>query len=79
MTWCKIGTFDRDLIAKAIELDQIKGDERLIAHYKEEPEGITLLATKDSIIDMIDDTVPEDATFEVWAPIVDDEEDNDEF
>lgn len=78
MMWCKVGTFDRDLIALAIQLNQIKGDERIIAKYKEESEGITLLATKDSLIDMIDDTVPEDAIFEVWAPIIDEEDDDNE-
>ena len=78
MMYIKECTYDRDTLAMAFQLDQIKGDERIIARYKEEPEGIILLATAENIFDMIDDTVPEGATFEVWAPVIPEEDDDNE-
>ena len=76
MKWCKVQNLTKELIPQAMATGMLNGEERIVARYKEEPEGIILLATGDSLIEMIDDTVPDDTIFEVWAPIVDIEEDN---
>lgn len=63
----KIYTITRDKLPSA--LPELLPDSYIVARYKEEPDGIILLANSDTIIDMIDDTVPKDAVFEIWAPV----------
>lgn len=70
MKWHKVQDLTKELILLAIATGILDDEKRVVARYKEESEGIILLATENSLIEMIDDTVPDDAIFEIWAPIV---------
>ena len=63
----KMFTMNKDELLSA--LPELLPDSYIVTRYKEEPDGIILLANSDTIIDMIDDTVPEDAEFEIWVPV----------
>ena len=68
MYWIKSNEFGKDEMLTLIELGLKLENTYIITRYKAEKQGIILLATSiDSLIEMIDDTVPEDAIFEVWT------------
>ena len=68
MYWIKSNEFGKDEMLTLIELGLKLDNTYIITRYKAEKQGIILLATSiDSLIEMIDDTVPEDAIFEVWT------------
>lgn len=68
MSWIKSNEFGKDEMLTLIELGLKLDNTYIITRYKAEKQGIILLATSiDSLIEMIDDTVPEDAIFEVWT------------
>ena len=68
MSWIKSNELTKDEMLTLIELGLKLDNTYIITRYKAEKQGIILLATSiDSLIEMIDDTVPEDAIFEVWT------------
>ena len=68
MSWIKSNEFGKNEMLTLIELGLKLENTYIITRYKAEKQGIILLATNtDSLIEMIDDTVPDDATFEIWT------------
>lgn len=68
MTWVKVEEWNKsDLLTKGP--DELFQWTRVVARYKAQPDGIILLFSDfDQLIQMIDDTVPDDAIFEIWMP-----------
>ena len=68
MKWVKVTEWTKDeLLARGpAELFEWT---RIVTRYKEEEDGIILLFNGfDQLVEMIEDTVPEDAVFEIWMP-----------
>lgn len=68
MAWIKTEELDKFDVIELAEANINMDNMYIVTRYKAEEQGIILLAsTVDSLIEMIDDTVPEDAIFEVWT------------
>lgn len=68
MSWIKDADLTRDDILALAQLGTELHDSYVVTRYKQESDGIILLASNmDQLIEMIDDTVPEDAMFEMWV------------
>lgn len=69
MNWVKVSELTaHDLVS--IAPNMIFDNARIVARYKEEPDGIVLLAANmEQLIEMIDDTCPDDAMFEIWGKV----------
>ena len=68
MSWIKDAELTRENILSLAQLGTELQDSYVITRYKQESDGIILLASNmDQLIEMIDDTVPEDAIFEIWV------------
>ena len=75
MSWTKDAVLTRNDILTLAQLGTDLHDSYIITRYKEEKDGVILLATNmDQLIEMIDDTVPEDAIFELWVKDAKDED-----
>ena len=67
MSWIKSAELSREDLLTLAELGLDLKDSYVITRYRQEKDGVILLATNmDQLIEMIDDTVPAEATFEIW-------------
>lgn len=75
MEWFKAFECNLKELVQLAHGNRITPNRRIVAKYLEEPDGIILLAKDiDQLIDMVNDTVPKDAMFEIWeTPDVDDD------
>lgn len=53
----------------AVQTNQLKDGHRVIWRAKDPDDNIIFLATKDTLIDMIEDTTEPTDTFEIWQDI----------
>ena len=69
MEWQKVSELSIHDLTSAIPF-MVFDNTYIVARYKEESEGIVLIAKDvDQLIDMIDDTCPKDAMFEIWTKV----------
>ena len=67
MSWMKNGEIPAPILVRMVQDDDITGDVHIVWKGKASADNVIFLATKETLIDMIDDTVEPSDVFEIWA------------
>ena len=67
MSWMKNGEIPAPILVRMVQDDAITGDVHIVWKGKASADNVIFLATKETLIDMIDDTVEPSDVFEIWA------------
>lgn len=67
MSWMKNGEIPAPILVRMVQEDAITNDVYIVWKDKEPADNVIFLATKDTLIDMIDNTVEPSDVFEIWV------------
>lgn len=67
MSWMKNGEIPAPILVRMVQDDAITGDVHIVWKGKASADNVIFLATKETLIDMIDNTVEPSDVFEIWA------------
>lgn len=67
MSWTKNGEIPAPILIRMIQDDAITNDVYIVWKAKDPADNVIFLATKETLIDMINDTVQPSDLFEIWT------------
>jgi len=67
MSWTKNGEIPAPILIRMIQDDAITNDVYIIWKAKDPADNVIFLATQETLIDMVNDTVQPSDIFEIWA------------
>ena len=67
MSWTKNGEIPAPILIRMIQDDAITNDVYIIWKAKDPADNVIFLATQETLIDMVNDTVQPSDIFEIWV------------
>ena len=67
MSWTKNGEIPAPILIRMIQDDAITNDVYIVWKAKDPADNVIFLATQETLIDMVNDTVQPSDIFEIWA------------